>query len=113
MCPVLVSYVWVTLTIRFRSLSKLESTTTSASRLVCSRFFISSRPVIQFLPGKRRVKNPATVQMVVHTAGGIRTPDPLLRRQTLFPTELRAEYRRFFRKHLFRFLHVVSPQKRT
>jgi hypothetical protein len=32
----------------------------------------------------------AGLQKVGGAPGGIRTPDPLLRRQTLFPTELRA-----------------------
>src|ERR1700740_1068580 len=33
---------------------------------------------------------PGWTQEVGGAPGGIRTPDPLLRRQTLFPTELRA-----------------------
>src|ERR1700733_13327950 len=39
--------------------------------------------------------------------------EPLLRRQKTFPTESRAEDRRVFRNPLFRFLHFVSPRKRT
>src|SRR5579863_2241061 len=41
--------------------------------------------------------------------GGIRTPDPLLRRQTLFPTELRAHS-----SELIQFTALVaSPQPTT